>query len=126
LPELSQPGAHFAGRNRGEVRQGLGPAPVLLQKGQIAPPCKAIGLQGARRRAAFLVEVLKPLGQRLVGGHGITGQRSAVRSTTRARKATSSDPMSGVKPSGSSEPKARTPIRAGSQMARRTMAMEAT
>ena len=63
--------------------------------------------------------------QRRAGaGHDRTGHRSAVRSTTRARKATSSAPISAVKPASSAEPKARRPVRAGSQRAMRTMAME--
>src|SRR5436190_16058930 len=100
---------------------------MLLQEGDIASGGVAIGLQGSGRGSTFVVEIGQPGDDgRLGAGRTLavysTGHRSAVRSTTRARKATSSEPISTVKPPGSSEPKASTACRAGDQIAMRTIA----
>src|SRR5690606_31560742 len=125
LAQGGEPGAHVAGGQGGEVGDGGRAAEVTFEEGEVAPGGKAIGFQGASRGTPFLAQMDQPGVERLRARHR-TGQRSAVRSTTRARKATSSAPMSAVKPSGSEEPKAKRPWRAGSQMAMRMMAMLCT
>src|SRR5690606_39324465 len=86
---------------------------------QIQPADVAVGLQRARRQAALMGQMLQPGGQSVLRSHGggaqaSSGHRSAMRSTTRATKATSSQPMAGVKPSSSPETKAHRAARGAS------------
>ena len=69
----------------GRIRSlGWGFAAMLFEEVDVAAAGEGIGLDGARRGAPLLGQVLKPERQRLAGGVHRTGHRSAVRSTTRA------------------------------------------
>src|SRR5690606_24244443 len=103
---LGQMGPHLRRRDGPEVGQTYGLPPMPLQKGDIESSDMAIGFQGAGRQPALVSQMLQPGRERLVGGQLRMGHRSAMRSMTRVRKDTSSQPMTGVKPSGSDEPKA--------------------
>ncbi len=103
---LGQMGANFRRRDRSQVRQSLRFAPMAFQEGQIEPPDMAVGFQRPGRQPPLMGQMLQPGGQGFGGGQLRMGHRSAVRSTTRAIKATSSQPILGVKPSSSGEPKA--------------------
>ena len=76
-----------------------------LQEPQVGHAGGAVGVDGARAGAALVRQVLEESRQRFCGrwrcggGHA-SAHRSAVRSTTRARKSISSWPMSGEKASG--------------------------
>ena len=92
---------------------------MLAEEGEIGAHAGAIGVQGARARAALVPEIGQPSGERFGAGQAATFR---VRSSTLAMKLTNSSPMSAVKVSASSAAKASRPWRAGSHKARRTSA----
>src|SRR5580693_7150175 len=105
---MRQVGADVGGGDIAHRGQCQGLAAMAFKKGEVGGDAIAIGPHCARRGAPLVGQMLKPGGQSPMRAGQSTGHRSAVRSTTRARKATSSEPISSVKPSGSAEPKAST------------------
>src|SRR5690606_4777646 len=101
-----QMGTDLGGRDGPQVGEAEGLAAMPGQEGEVEAADVTVGLEGAGRQPALVGQMLQPGRQRLFGAQAISGHRSAIRSTTRAMKATSSQPMVGVKPSSSGEPKA--------------------
>jgi len=92
---VGEEGADVAGAQGSKLRQRQRAAQMLFQEGDVAEAGGAIGLDGAGAGAPFVREVLQERDQRaarteILGLAQGSGQRSAVRSTTRARKSISS------------------------------------